>query len=476
MRLRSLARALLSLAMVLLLGCSDELGPPGQVLLYLDTDAPVPPGPGAVPDPSRVPALFDTALVEVFEPGHEHPCAGCSRIFALHEPLLRERRASLGLPQKPGLTGYRVRVRLFSSASTPTGAVAEYAIDGSPPQSVIEVTAELPAVTEEGIVERSLLLPVDAVGLPIGSLESPVQTAVGTVRESLVGTWPGAERVPCAGQPSAGQVCVPGGAYWMGNPFAHGAGAGDATTNRRLVVLSPFFMDNTEVTVGRFRTTAASTPGFGFNSGNVSGNSATDYCTYTTDAGPHDDKPMACVSLAAAQAHCEARGGQLPSGAQFEYAASGLEGRLFIWGSDLPSCQDAVLWRVGYGALATPNPCPAPAPPGGPETVGALIDPPRRDRLELPGGILYDLVGNIAEYTRNNWNRQEEPCWSAGGVFHDPVCTEPSPADGDNLTYRGGAWIGQSSFALAAGAHLAPISMSSFPIFTGFRCVTPAAP
>ena len=352
MRLRCLALSLLWL----LFGCSAELGPRGQVLLYLDTDAPVPPGPGAVPDPSRGPALFDTVLVEVFEPGDDQPCAGCSRMFAIHEPLLRQRRASLGLPQKAGVAGYRVRVRLFSSSATLTGAVAEYALDGSPPQSVIEVTAELPVVAEEGIVERSLLLPVDAVGLPVGSLDSPVQTTAGAVGESLVGTWPGAARVPCAGQPAAGQVCIPGGAYWMGNPFASGAGVGVAATNRRLVVLSPFFMDATEVTVGRFRTTAGSTPGFGYYSGDDKGDTATDYCTYTAQPQGNEDKPMACLSLTAAQAHCEARGGQLPSGAQFEYVAGGLEGRLFIWGSDLPSCQDAVLWRVVTALWQRPIP------------------------------------------------------------------------------------------------------------------------
>ena len=83
-------------------------------------------------------------------------------------------------------------------------------------------------------------------------------------------TWPSAVRVPCAGSAAAGEVCVPGGAYWMGNAKLTGEGTGDAADRLRLVVVPPFFLDATEVTVGRVRA-AGATPDYTF-SGDATGN------------------------------------------------------------------------------------------------------------------------------------------------------------------------------------------------------------
>jgi sulfatase modifying factor 1 len=461
--------AIIALALA---GCTSELPPTGQVVLFFDTDAPVPSAPGDVRPPDAPAALFDTLLVEVFEPGATEACDDCGRTFALDESILSSGSASIGIPIQPGSDGYRVRARLYTTLATVSGLLPDATATG-PPQSVIDITVELPPVDDEGVVERLLFLPTDVVGLPQGSLDAPVSTS-DTVGSSRIGSWPGAQRVDCAAPPGAGEVCVPGGAFWMGNAFARGPSARESNDRLRLVSVSPFYMDATEATVREVRDA-----GFALNisawSGDLSGNALLDYCTYTTAPGPNDDKPAVCMTFVQGQAHCTGRGAELPTEAQFEYVASGLASNLFVWGNDYPGCDDAVINRAGVGLFGNlSNGCPIPVSPGGPDVVGTVV--PRRDRIELPTGTIYDLVGNTAEWAADVWNRQDGPCWSMGGVFVDPRCETEDPAElstAENVA-RGGAWIGGTATLIAA--HRLPAGPNASAPNTGARCVRPATP
>ena len=35
-----------------------------------------------------------------------------------------------------------------------------------------------------------------------------------------------------------------------------------------------------------------------------------------------------------------------------------------------------------------------------------------RDALSLPGGVISNIAGNLAEYARDSWQRWDEQCWS----------------------------------------------------------------
>jgi formylglycine-generating enzyme required for sulfatase activity len=460
-------RSLLLVACLVLGACTTELPPAGQILLYLDTDAPLPPAPGEAIVAKQTPALFDAVLVEVFEPGATEPCAGCTRQFALDAGRLERGAASFGLALPPGVGGYRVRARMFDTHGTLAGTAPE-PVDGVPPASVVDVTVRLPRAPEEGIVERTVLLPTDAVGLPIGSLDEPAGTTAGAPEESLGGSWPGARRVPCPVPAGPGEVCIPGGAYWMGNPHARGDGSGNAFDRRRLVVVSPFFLDATEVTVARYREVQSTIGGAAAWSGKTDGSAPADYCTYTAVSGPHEDKPVMCVTGEAAAAHCAARGARLPTEAEWEYVASGLTGQLFVWGSDPPACPDAVLNRHGYGMMPK-GVCMSPTPPGGAEEVGNVASVQRRDRLGLSATeIVHDLVGNASEWVRDVWNRQDEPCWSHGGVYHDPQCLTPGALGPGEGVVRGGAWGGALLGCIASARRSGTLTKAR--ITAGFRC------
>jgi formylglycine-generating enzyme len=472
-------------ALWLLGGCGDELPPLGQVVLAVDTDALLPPPPGEVLGPGESPALFDTLRVDVYEPGAREPCVGCSRTFAIDRAQVAAGRASIGLPLTSGVEGHRVRLRLFHAASTLTGDVPGEPCLGCTPTSVIETVVSLPGVGEEGIVDGHVILHTERVGFGGGTIDEPEETHEGPVGASLVGTWPHASRVDCTLTPAEGEVCIPGGAYWMGNPHAVGLGGGNDADRRRLVVLDPFFLDANELTVGAFRarvdaldpaTRQALLPVPW--SGTTKGEDWADYCTFTEAPGPHEDEPLVCIRWDQARAFCELRGADLPTEAQLEYAASGLEGRLFVWGSEEPDCDEAVIARYGYGLFQTGpfelEGCLPAAEPGGTEVVGSVLDPPRRDRLELAGGTVFDLVGNATEWARDVYNRQTEPCWSGGGVYRNPLCETESPADGFLHAFRLGSYAVGARQAVAAYRHGLDDSNPIYTIDLGFRCARPA--
>lgn len=477
-------KSLLFMACCALAACGD-LPAQGQLVLYVDTDAILPPEPGVVPAAGEPAPLFDSLSVQIFEPGQAQPCDGCERVFPLDRGVLARLEASFGVPAVVGVAGYRARIRLFDSRATLSGTVPEQRADASEPSaSVVDAFVALPMVEPEVVHRHTVVLRTDDVGTPMGSLDAPVAVQVGQPEASLVGTWPGARRIGCADAPPEGQVCVAGGAFWMGNPRGRGNGVGDASFERRLVVVSPFFVDAHEVTVAEYRAWPGHDDDFlQRRAGGTSALVWQNLCSFTDDAeAPFDAWPVVCVGFAGARAYCQSRGADLPTEAQFEYVAGALESRLYVWGSEEPGCDDAVLNRFDPGGFASPGqgfePCPVEQLPGGPETNGSLIDPPRLDRLVLAQGAVYDLVGNAAEWVLDAWNRQTEPCWSSGGVYRDPLCTAPS-IDGVARVFRGGSWIIGPRQAIAAyrGGPLTDAGVAAGQgIDLGFRCVRPATP
>jgi sulfatase modifying factor 1 len=468
---RALVGLVVSVAAVLG-GCNPsvpEAPPVGQLVLYLDTDAPLPSGSGRVLGPLDAVPLFDRVRFEGAR-SDGGPCTDCTREFDVTREMLLAAAVSFGV-LAPLAGGGTIRVRLFRGSAT---------VNGDPdPGSTIDVTFALPPTLAEGIAERTLFLHTDDVGNPVG-VAPPVATLPGRPSPSQVGTWPGAERHDCSGPAPDGEVCVPGGAYWMGNvaTVAFGLDRGDQS---RLVVLSPFYVDAQEVTVATYRRLGGALVNVWSGQRSCS---STDYCTWTPTAGPNEGYPLNCIDWPTARAFCTKQGKDLPSEAQFEYIASGLASHLFVWGEDSPDCADAVLDRGGYGEFASyPATCSPPPPPndftcsgfpvgglglGGPVAPGSG----KRDQLTLAlpsgQGTIVDLAGNMNEWTLDVWNELTGPCWAAPGVYTDPLCTSGSQA----ATARGGNWSEAPSSAIAARrGHVPPFSPGAQ---LGFRCVRPA--
>jgi len=443
-RWRSPLRALLP-ALAALASCrafeDSTLPPEGQLVLHVDTDAIVPLGPGEAPDATTPAPLFDRLTVSMFAPGESVPCAGCTREFPVTRAAFAEGRVSVGLVPRAGVAGYRARVALYRSGGSLAAARAT---------STLETVVALPTTGAEGITTGHVVLLTTDVGSPQGSLEVPLPLPEGAPGPSRVDGFARAERRGCAGAPREGEVCVPGGAFWMGDLSA-------SVPSERLVVVSPYFLDRTEVTVGRLRAAPLARE-LRANVNYTAASAASPYCTYSPSPEGREGMPVACVTYEIAQRFCEEAGGRLPTEAELAYVMSGRVGTSFVWGNDVPGCTDAVLAR---GLPSMPDGKRFCARLGiGPSNVATSA----RDVLRVPGGELFDLSGNVSEFTSDDFADAENPCWSGTTVLVDPRCRTGGP----EVAFRGTDWTSSLGESSAAGRGFFERDVVGNNI--GFRC------
>ena len=502
------ARALLVLAgSSLAFACGGQTGqqlpPTGQILLYVTTDAPLPAAPGDPVDSHEPPALFDRLRVDVFAPGMSQACDGCSREFELDRIRVRDGEASMGVVPRPGVSGYVARARLYRAISVK---------DGEPPTlSTIDVYAALPPVEREGISKVTVVLHVEDIGQPRGSLATPSNAQPGEPDFSQIGNWPKARRVPCSGSARAGEACVPGGAFWMGHPSCGVNFDGSDASVSRLVVLSPFYVGLHEVTVEDYRASGLAKlvsessvdpmigpvefPPDPPAKDTLTPDNQNFFCDYSdqpfSSQNSRENLALNCISWSTADAFCKAQGKKLPSEAEFEYVASGLRSELYVWGQEEARCGDSVWGRAG-AAYYYPLVGDCRPDNGLGNYFTTFVGPPsalapgsgQLDRLALAEGEVLDLSGNLREWTRDYWNRSSEPCWRNQALLINPECTGKSELDGELRTVKGRSWAELPGTACArvgvapegmsdptlGGGHRDPIG----PPGNGFRCVRSA--
>jgi sulfatase modifying factor 1 len=437
--------------------------PQAQVVLHIDTDAPVVSEfPGAVDWTAPIP-LFDRLRVDVYPPGATDPCDTCfANEFSVSAEEFAASTVSFGAATGEGESGWIARVRLTAQRFESSSGELDR-------DTTIDVYVALPTARAGQVIDAGVNLPTDAVGVVSTSLVAPVPATLGRPVPSQVGTWPSAQRGTCTTGPYPGAVCVPGGAYWMGGSNDHLV-SGASPSWHRLVVVSPFWLDETEVTVGTARSHGLFDPDTW--TGNSGGTDTDDWCTYTTMATSRDPLPVECISWRESRDYCASLGGRLPTEAQFEYAQGGALGTPYPWGRDPPSCSDAIWGRNGFGAFDSdaPTTCRDSSnfldPMGGPE-------PPRhgaRDALVVPGGRIYDLAGNVEEYALDAYEQKTGMCWSTPGILSDPLCTEGTDPPA-TVAVRGGSWTLGTSYLEAP--ERASIGPDAYRTDGGFRCAYP---
>ncbi|MHC4781193.1 MAG: formylglycine-generating enzyme family protein, partial [Planctomycetota bacterium] len=211
-------------------------------------------------------------------------------------------------------------------------------------------------------------------------------------------------------------------------PFGKGAGI--------RVSCSAFLIYRTEVTNGRFAAflAAGGNPGKRVKpTGWVRKGRA-----WVPKAGT-ESLPVRGIPWTAAQAYAAWAGGQLPTEAQWEYAARGKSGNVYPWGSDTP---DPTLAR--YDSKE-------------PLTCGSLV------RGSSPVGA-QDMAGNVWEWCRDNF--EKDPSFEVGAK--DPVFTGFSFG---RVVKGGGYNSGADSLRAVNRTGLAPNSAHPW---LGFRVVVPA--
>lgn len=242
------------------------------------------------------------------------------------------------------------------------------------------------------------------------------------------GTGDGAAQRSCLtpGTPGCGLVAIAGGTFTIGEPATDG-GAYNASPPQPDITVDAFQIDRFEVTKARFRAfwdaghpapAEVLYPGphsltfTGVVAEPLPPSAGVAECNWVLDG--RDDHPINCIDWPTAQAFCVWDGGRLPTAAEWELAARGVEDRTFPWGEDLPT--DALL--CGH---ATHGTCPV-----GSRTAGAT-----------PDG-LYDMVGNVREWNADWYMAYTDVgCW--GNVARtNPLCENDAMGGHDVV---GGSWV-----------------------------------
>lgn len=151
---------------------------------------------------------------------------------------------------------------------------------------------------------------------------------------------------------------------------------------RHLVQLGAYAIDRYEVTNDKYREFLRANPSWlatAVPAPKSNGSYLKGWTGSTFPAG-EGRRPVTYITWYSASAYCAWRGGRLPTEAEWEYAASGgLERPEFPWG-DAPPAATSANWS------------------------GASIDHPTDVGRFPPNGYgLYDMVGNVWEYTADRW-------------------------------------------------------------------------
>ncbi len=205
--------------------------------------------------------------------------------------------------------------------------------------------------------------------------------------------------------------------------------------------------------------------------------------------------PLNCIDVTTAQAFCQWAGGDLPSEAQWEYAATQAFRDVksaYPWVGANLSCDIASYgrWSVeedtgecGHDQACGPLPVNMPFGGGAPAsgctgvacvrdvTPGPMGGPNGTDGTNGTNGIV-GMGGNVSEWVRDLEISFASPCWQDAPRL-DPVCD--SVAGVTTHMFRGGSWFIAGLFV---NSTLRTGGIAENPLLAqyggvGFRCVRP---
>lgn len=388
--------------------CGPEPLPPyGEALVVVDTDLPVP----SVVSRLRIDVLSDDGgvIAERDDP----------------RPDPRDWPASFSVYSDDASRARRVKVRLRAY------------LDGRADDATLAVDRTIDLELRYGQRGRArVVLRGACVGRTPCPDDEPVAIEPTMDRDvaSVVGTF-GAE--PCDGRGDAERICVPGGAFVFGDRYYRPTSSTELVAARpeRIARLTRFWMDRDEVSVARFRAALArgfdppAPPTALESDGGLAEVDPTKACTWSATPRGREGYPLSCVSWQTASAFCRFEGGDLPSEAQWEYAAL-MAGRrtkaTYPWGDDPPACDRAVYARTPASDACIDH-------GEGPQPIAA-------PGAATPLGIRH-LGGSLEEHVRDRHASLTDRCWIEAGSL-DPVCELPED-DGGRPAHgaRGGSWF-----------------------------------
>jgi formylglycine-generating enzyme required for sulfatase activity len=245
-------------------------------------------------------------------------------------------------------------------------------------------------------------------------------------------------------------VYVPAGEFVMGSADEDPMAAPDEKP-AHTVFLDAFWIDTAEVTcdqyarflngVGGHRSTCEGRDCLETKMEDEHSHILLQQGRYRVETG-FEDHPVAEVTWYGAQAYCAWAGARLPTEAEWEKAARGVEGRPFPWGSEAPDCSRAQF--AGCSGMTVP--------------VGS------RPEGASPYGAL-DMAGNVWEWVADWWVADwYEPSYYATSPAQNPQ----GPSPGRRKAFRGGSWGYLPKFIRTTDRARNRPTYAGFNV--GFRC------
>jgi formylglycine-generating enzyme required for sulfatase activity len=455
----------LVLGCIVAFGCSDEGTPRPQIVLVIDTNLPLVGQLDGRDDLSRA-AAIDTLRIDVLD--------GAGAVRETRELVagsLADWPLSIGI--LPGTR--RLRVRAFRGIYATAGTLGALATREPSAEVTIDRVIEM-AFPAEGVRRLRVRLEGDCLGIP-ASFVQPVTTCVDGVNSAAdpalgieessrsttdAGTWTAARFTDCTAVAPPGREapCIAGGFAILGELTLTGLESPGTPLHDavplRPVLLRPFYLDRTEFTVGRLRALQGMLPS-GFVLPGRPDTPARANCTFHgfTDSA-YDTLPLNCVTWKTATALCRVSGGDLPTEAQWEYAARGRgEQRLFPWGTTTGKIPCCTLGTVDCGRAIEP--------------VASYSDPSTCAYVDVSRDAITDLGGSMSEFVQDVFRPYDAPCWGGAGVARDPQCLDPESMD---HSLRGASWERVSGYAASAFRTSNGISDDDED-YQGFRCAYP---
>lgn len=276
----------------------------------------------------------------------------------------------------------------------------------------------------------------------------------------------------------APMVLIPAGEFWMGSPDS--VPEDDEHPVHR-VILDEFYMDKFEVTNRSFnkfvlernyRTTAdRKGKTWAYINGRWSQTTGANWKTPEAGSSVFDsnraDHPVVSVSWEDADAYCRWLGKQLPTEAQWEYAARGGTETEYWWGNMLPPRRKVENFADESLKSQYPN-------RRDPIVIGYddgyARTAPAGSFDSNPWG-LHDVLGNVREWTAD-WYDEAHYKTGVTGVLRNPS----GPSHGNYRVWRGGSWNdpSESMKAIRVAKREHRGASTSGPD-VGFRCVSDAS-
>lgn len=281
-------------------------------------------------------------------------------------------------------------------------------------------------------------MPTPAPTYPVASTESPVAFVETVAPTEFFTSTPQPTKTPIPtptlgigstmiGEKGETLVYVPAGEFTMGS---------DVNPDEQpihTVYLDAFWIDQTEVTNKHYKACVDAgmceppSPERSYSHANYYGNSE------------FDDSPVIYVNWDKANRYCEVwAGGDLPTEAQWEKAARGIDARTYPWGNDKPSA-NLLNFNSNVGDTTVVKNYP---------NTGSFYG-------------TYDMAGNVWEWVNDFY---DEVYYQSSNSANNPL----GPESGQYRVLRGGSWYSNDSGARSA-VRLRYDPSKSVSDF-GFRC------